>query len=242
MNVICIIPARYNSKRFPGKLLVDLFGKPMLCKVYENASNAKLVDRVIVATDSEKVAATCKQYEMEFIMTADTHETPSSRIYEVSTKIDADYYVFLGGDEPLIDPDSIDTVVGAALDSRAAVTHGMTKIRTAPEVIDFTNIKVVINPDSYLLYSSRSPLPYPKGGLSFDYKKFVGIGVFNKNALKAFYDTPQSELEHIEECDLIRFLELGIPVKMQEVYCHNVSVDTPKDFEKVVEILRGENE
>ena len=242
MNVICVIPARYDSKRFPGKPLAEISGKPMLCMVYENAANSKLVNRAIVATDSEKVASACKQYGMEFIMTAGTHETPTSRIYEVSTKVDADYYVFLGGDEPLIAPESIDTVVSTALSSRAAVTHGMTKIKTAPEVIDFTNIKVVTNPDNYLLYTSRSPLPYPKGGLSFDYKKFVGAGVFNKSAIKAFYDTPQSELERIEECDLIRFLELGIPVKMQEIYCRNVSVDTPKDLEKVARILRGERE
>ena len=242
MNVICVIPARYDSKRFPGKPLAEILGKPMLCRVYENASKARLVNDVVIATDSEIVKKNCDRYDMKCVMTANTHETPTSRIYEVSTKIDADYYVFLGGDEPLIDADSIDSVVGTAISSKADVTHGMTKIKTAPEVIDFTNIKVVTNPCGYLLYTSRSPLPYPKGGLSFDYRKFVGIGAFNKKALKAFYDTPKSDLEHIEECDLIRFLELGIPVKMQEVYCRNVSVDTPKDLEKVIEILRGESE
>ncbi len=118
----------------------------------------------------------------------------------------------------------------------------MTKIKTAPEVIDFTNIKVVTSTKGNLLYTTRSPLPFPKGGLDFDYMKFVGIGAFSKEALKVYDATPKSRLERVEECDLIRCLDQDIKVRMVEVTCRNISGDTPKDLEMVRELVREKME
>lgn len=233
MKAIGVIPSRYGSSRFPGKPLADILGKPMLWWVYNQALKAEELDDVIIATDDERIANACLEFGMKYIMTSTKHDTPTSRIYEVSTKIEGDYYVFIGGDEPLIDPTAINAVVAEARCSKCEVTHAMTQIKTAPEVIDFTNIKVVVSTKGMLLYTTRSPLPYPKGGLDFDYMKFVGIGVFSCKALELYNSVPKSKLEKIEECDLIRFIDQGMEIKMVEVACRNVSVDTEKDLEKV---------
>lgn len=234
MKIIGVIPARYGSTRFPGKPLADICGKPMIWWVYQQVCIAKTLDEVVVATDDNRVYATCKSYNIKVIMTSKDHDTPTSRLHEVNNTFVADYIVFVGGDEPLIEPEAIDAVVNEAMNNpKAKITHAMTEIKTAPEVIDFTNIKVVTNPNGYLLYTTRSPLPYPKGGLDFKYMKFVGIGCFHKDALDYYQKTPKSKLEKIEECDLLRFIEGGLPVKMVEVTCRNISVDTPKDLEAV---------
>ena len=240
-SAVGVIPSRYQSSRFPGKPLADICGKPMLWWVYQQASKVKNLDDLIVATDDNRIADVCQQYQMKHIMTASDHNTPTSRLYEVSTKVDYDYYIFIGGDEPLIEPEAIEAVVRIAKETGSDCVNAMTKIKSAPEVIDFTNIKVVTNTKGNLLYTTRSPLPFPKGGLDFDYMKFVGIGAFSKAALSLYNDTPKSKLERIEECDLLRFIDQEMPVKMVEVVCRNVSVDTPKDLEFVQELVQKQH-
>lgn len=237
-KAIAVIPSRYESTRFPGKPLADICGKPMLWWVYNQAKKVPEIDEVVIATDDERIMKVCNRHNMKCVMTSITHDTPTSRLQEVSKIIGSHLYVFIGGDEPLIDPKSISSVVRQAKNSDDMVTHAMTKIKTAPEVIDFTNIKVVVSTKSYLLYTTRSPIPYPKGGLDYDYMKFVGIGVFSKEALDFYEATPKSKLEKIEECDLLRFIDRGIPVKMVEVDSINISVDTPKDLKAVISIMQ----
>lgn len=231
MKVIAIIPSRYNSSRFRGKALADICGHPMVWWVYQQVMKVTNIDDVFVATDSQEIYDVCVNNQMNVIMTSDQHDTPTSRLYEVSTRIEGDKFVFVGGDEPLINPKAIESVVQLARDKDAFAVNAMTKIKTSPEVVDFTNIKVVTSTDGYLLYTTRGPLPYPKGGLDFDYYKFVGIGVFSREALAFYNNTPKSKLERIEECDLLRFIDKFKPVHMIEVEVNNISVDTPKDLE-----------
>ena len=237
-----VLPARYQSSRFPGKPLADICGHPMLWWVYQQALKVESMEDLVVATDDQRIADICEKNRMKYMMTSSEHNTPTSRLYEVSTKTDYDYYIFIGGDEPLIEPEAIDAVVREAKDSGAPCVNAMTKIKTAPEVIDFTNIKVVTSTKGNLLYTTRSPLPFPKGGLDFDYMKFVGIGAFSKETLKVYDATPKSKLERVEECDLIRFLDQDIKVRMVEVTCRNISVDTPKDLEMVRELVKKKME
>lgn len=241
MKVVAVIPARYDSSRFPGKPLVDICGMPMIWWVYNQVSKVANIDDILVATDNKKIKEVCEELNMNVMMTSHEHNSPTSRLHEVSTKVDGDKFVFVGGDEPLIDPESIKKVVDVARNEDAYAINAMTKIKTSPEVIDFTNIKVVVSTEGLLLYTTRSPLPYPKGGLDFDYMKFVGIGVFSREALDFYNVTPKSKLERIEECDLLRFVDKNKPVIMVEVECRNISVDTPKDLEAVVEILKKKN-
>ena len=231
MRIVAVIPARYGSSRFPGKPLVDLCGKPMIWWVCQQLKKVNNVDDTVVATDDERIVDVCHQYGMNVMLTSKDHNTPTSRLYEVSTRMEGDKFVFVGGDEPMINPQSIEQVVAVAREEDSFAVNAMTKIKTSPEVIDFTNIKVVVNTDNMLLYTSRSPLPFPKGGLDFEYMKFVGIGVFSREALAFYNETPKSDIERIEECDLLRFIERGKPVKMVYVESNNVSIDTPKDLE-----------
>ncbi len=237
MKIIAVIPSRYGSSRFPGKPLEDICGRPMLWWVYNQVSKAKGIDEIVVATDNQKIFDVCKENQMNVMMTSIEHSTPTDRLYEVSTKTDGDVYLFVGGDEPLIDPASIEALIPKSDVPEMYVANAMTTIKTAPEVIDFTNIKVVVNEKNIGLYTSRSPLPYPKGGLDFEYKKFVGIGAFSRKALDFYYHTPKGKMEKIEECDLMRFIEHQIPVHFFDVECRNISVDTPKDLEKVRKLM-----
>lgn len=239
MRILGVIPARLKSSRLFEKPLADICGKPMVYWVYEQAKKSKNCDEIVVATDSERVVEACSQYGINAIITSDDHDTPTSRIYEVSTKMDFDYYVFISGDEPLIDYESIDAIAGEAKKGEADAINAMIEIKHAPDVIDFSNIKVVTNEENYLLYTTRSPLPYPKGGLDFEYMKFVGIGAFSKHALKIFNESHRSKLEQIEECDLLRFIEKGVKVKMVQVGCESLSVDTMKDLEFVTRKIQG---
>jgi len=237
MKIVGVIPARYASTRLQGKPLVDVFGKPLIWWVYQRVVKSQSIDDLIVATEDDRVADVCRKFNMKYLMTSDKHDTPTSRLYETSTKVEGDYFMFISGDEPLIDLDAVNKIALQTRKSEDEVVNAMTKIKRASGVIDYSNIKVVVNTEGYLLYTTRSPIPYPKGGLEFDYMKFVGLGAFSKYALKQFNATERSKLEMIEECDLLRFISQGIKVKMIEVPCESLSVDTQKDLEYVKKII-----
>ena len=242
LNCIGVIPSRYGSTRFPAKPLSDICGKPMVWYVYQQAKKVKSLSDVVVATDDKRIAAVCEKYDMNYIMTSTEHKTPNDRVHEVSTKIDADIYVCINGDEPLIEP----AVIERALPDENDVdeleyfySNIITTITNPVEVVDPTNIKAVVNANGDAMWASRSPIPYPKGNMQFEYKKIVGIAAFSKKALQFYVDTPRSQVECTEELDLYRFLENGKKVKLKEIECHTLSVDTPKDLEKVREVIQN---
>lgn len=238
MRVIGVIPARYKSSRLLGKPLKDICGKPMIWWVYQHVRHVKEFTQICVATDDERIFSTCQELDIPVLMTSAEHKNPTERTHEISMRIKGDLYLFVGGDEPLIESEAIRKVIRCAYDTPDVfVVNAMTTIRTAAEVIDFANTKMIANEKGDGLYASRSPLPYPMGSLDFDYKKFVGICAFTKEALDFFVSTPQSKLEKIEECDLIRFIEHKKNVKFVDVDCHTLSVDTPKDLEYVRQIM-----
>ncbi len=240
LNVVGVIPSRYGSTRFPAKPLSDICGKPMVWYVYQQALKAKGLSAVYVATDDQRIVDVCNQYGMNVIMTSDQHKTPNDRVHEVSTKIDADIYVCINGDEPLIEPEVIERAIPEESDEQDLeyfYSNVITTIENPVEVVDPTNIKAVVNAQGDAMWASRSPIPYPKGNMQFQYKKIVGIAAFSKKALQFYVDTPRSVVECTEELDLYRFLENGKKVKLKEIECHTLSVDTPKDLEKVREVM-----
>jgi 3-deoxy-manno-octulosonate cytidylyltransferase (CMP-KDO synthetase) len=239
MKIIGVIPARFASTRFPGKPLAEILGKPMIWWVYQQAKKVSDFSDVIVATDDERIMGICRQNAIPVTMTNPECDTPTTRVWEVSNIVKGDVYVFIGGDEPLITPEAISKVIKQTFkDKDFFVANAMTTIKSPPEVIDFTNIKMVCNTNGDGLYCSRSPLPYPKGSLGFEYKKFVGICAITKAALDFYVNTPKSKLEIIEECDLIRFIEHHKKVKFIDIECDTLSIDTPKDLERVCEIMQ----
>ena len=243
MKTIAVIPARYASTRMPGKPLADVLGKPMIWWVYRAAKACAKLDDVLIATDDTSIADVCAQYDMKCVMTSPDHDTPTGRIWEVSTKVDADLYLQLMGDEPLVDPAAFDLILPDTLPDDACYVAVLTNVMQHPaDVVDFSNQKVVTNAAREVLMISRSPIPYPKGTLDFDYEKVTGIPLYSKQALQFYHDTPKSILERAEENDMMRYVENGRKVHAIVSPYKTVSVDTPKDLALVNEILKEKHD
>ena len=238
MRIIGVIPARYNSSRFPGKPLADICGKPMIWWVHNQLKRVSELDEVIVATDDIRIKNVCDEFEIKTVMTLNTHKTHLDRLFEVSTKVDADFYINVNGDEPLIEADAIKKIIPKDIDPNSLfVSNLMTELKNPLEAVDFSKIKIATDVYGYGLYMARSPIPYPKGTYNFVYKKFVGVQCFTKNALEFCYNTPRGPLEAAEDIDEFRFLENGQKIKFIDAEVTTLSVDTPKDLEKVKAII-----
>lgn len=237
MKTVAIIPARYNSSRFVGKPLADLNGRPMIWWTYQSILKSNRIHAVHVATDDGRIAETCRSLGLEYLMTSEHHRTSTDRVYEASKRVQADCYVCVNGDEPLISAASVDRIVPDRIDlDRPFVANLMRRITSSPEVVDSTNIKVVVNSANEALYMSRSPIPYPKGSLDYAYYKHVGVLAYNKEALRLFADLPIGRNERVEDVNELRFIDNGVSLKMIEIEGEeSLSVDTPKDLEHVRE-------
>lgn len=241
MKITAVIPARYNSTRFQGKPLADICGKPMIWWVYNQVKKSEMINEVYVATDDERIEKVCKENDINVVMTSNEHKTSTERVFEVANKIPSDYYIVVNGDEPLIDHKLIEKIIPNNNTESFYVANLMTKIESPAELIDFTNIKVVCDTESNAMFFSRSPIPYPKASLDCDYYKHVGILIYTYEALKFFAQTKKGMIEKIEDVNEIRFIENGKKIKMIEVEANSLSVDTPKDLEKVINIIKGNN-
>ena len=233
MRITCVIPARYNSSRLPGKPLADICGKPMLWWAYQNALKIDDFDNVICAIDDARVESACKTLGMSYIMTSSDHPNHISRVWEVSEQISSDYYVCINGDEPALDSDNIMSMLPNSISQDPFVMCAMRKLTKPAETMDSSKIKVVVDAEGRGVYMSRSPVPYPGGTLLFDHNKYVGIEVFNKKALDFFNSSKPGKIELIEDIDHLRFIENRVPILFREVSSDAISVDTPKDLEKV---------
>ena len=232
MKVVGVIPARYGSSRFPGKPLQDICGKPMLWWVYQQAMKVEELAEVYVATDDDRVTAICKEHNMNYVMTGE-HSTHIARVHELSTKVQADYYVNVNGDEPLIEPETIKAIIPKEASDKPKV-FGLMKILKDPvELIDPSNIKVAANKDGVALYISRAPIPHPYKTILFEYKKAIGVECWNKASLELFVNSEPGVMEQIEDLVALRFFENGCPMHYTLVESNSLSVDTPKDLEKV---------
>ena len=239
MKTIAVIPARYQSSRLPGKPLADILGKPMIWWVYQEAKKCPKLADVVVACDDERIAAACREYGMNYLMTSPDHDTPTGRIWEVSTRLDADLYLQVMGDEPLINAAAFDLILPYTLPDDPYYVSVLTNVMGHPaDVVDFSNQKVVTNARREILMISRSPIPYPKGTLDFEYEKVTGIQLYSKQALAFYHETPKSLLEKAEENDMMRFIENGHTVHAIVSPYKTVSVDTAKDLALVCEILQ----
>ena len=245
MKTIAVIPARYQSSRMPGKPLADILGRPMIWWVWREAKKSPALSGVVVATDDERIADACKAYGMDYCMTSPDHDTPTGRIWEVSTKLEADLYLQVMGDEPLINAAAFDLILPKTLPQDPYYVAVLTNVMEHPaDVVDFSNQKVVTNAAREILMISRSPIPYPKGTLDFEYEKVTGIQLYSRRALAFYHGTPKSLLEKAEENDMMRFVENGHKVHAIVSPYKTVSVDTPKDLALVARILqeRGETQ
>jgi 3-deoxy-manno-octulosonate cytidylyltransferase (CMP-KDO synthetase) len=240
-RVIVVIPARYASTRLPGKPLVPLCGKPMIQHVYERAKRAQTVHEVLVATDDQRIFEAVQSFGGQVRMTRSDHRTGTERIAEVAVQEPGDIFVDVQGDEPLIDPSTIDAAVGALLEEPPAqLATVATLIRHAHDIMDPNVVKAVLDFDDCALYFSRAPVPWIRDTqqkLHVKYWKHLGLYVFQRDALLEYPTLPQGELEKIEQLEQLRWLENGWRMRVAEVPHDSVSVDVPDDVARVEKLI-----
>ncbi|MFA5145407.1 MAG: 3-deoxy-manno-octulosonate cytidylyltransferase [Candidatus Omnitrophota bacterium] len=237
MDVIGVIPARYSSSRFEGKVLADILGKPMIQHVWERARQALLLDDLIIACDDECVAAIAREFGAKVVVTSKSHTCGTDRIIEVINPLDVKIVINIQGDEPLIHPLMIDTAAQALLDdSRISMATVMKKIETSQELNDPNVVKVVVDKNNFALYFSRAPIPHRAHGSEVEspvWYKHIGLYGYTKDFLFTYKNLPVSNLEKIEKLEQLRVLEEGFRIKVIETKFDTVGVDTPEDLEKV---------
>lgn len=256
MKVAAIIPARYSSTRFPGKVLAPIAGKPMIQRVYERTSLARDIDHVLVATDDVRVAEFVKSFGGRTVMTGAEHESGTERVAEAASKIDVDVIVNVQGDEPIIAPESLDLVVRPFAGDDVVAMSSLR--RPIEDHDDYTNpnvVKVVCDDQDNAIYFSRSPLPhYREGGdlldrwretgerpaeLSPAPMKHIGVYAYRSEFLQALAHFPPAELERAERLEQLRVLAWGFSIRMVTTPHDAVSVDVPEDLEKVEAAIRA---
>jgi 3-deoxy-manno-octulosonate cytidylyltransferase (CMP-KDO synthetase) len=234
MKIIGVIPARYASSRFPVKPLSDIHGKPMIWWVYQQAKKSSMLASVYAAIDDERVEAVCRDLNIPAIMTSPSHKSHINRLHEISEKIEADLYVCICGDEPLIKVETIEQVIPTEIERNAFITRSLMRVLTDPaETMDPSNLKVVTDAEDYGLMISRSVIPFPQKTSKFHYKKVVGVECYNKAALDFFSASNAGFLEKIEDATLLRFIENHKPIRFIMTDAYQLSVDTLGDLEKV---------
>lgn len=238
MKVVGIIPARYGSTRMPGKPLMDICGHPMIWWVYQNVKKVKEFNEIYIATDDIRIKDACEAFGADVIMTTSDCSCLIDRVYQVSQKVNADYYVTVNGDEPILESEIMPKIIPDFVEREKPIVRGLVREFKDPvEVIDPGNIKIVVGIGGYSLYTSRSPIPYPQKTAKFTYKKYVGVELFNKAALDFYVSTKQTEIEKIEDIGSIRFLEYGIRIHYDLVESESLSIDTPRDIEKIRDVI-----
>lgn len=244
MSAVIVIPARYDSTRFPGKPLAPLRGKPLIQHVYENSRGASFVDDVIVATDSETIFERVLSFGGKAVMTSRDHASGTDRIAEVAASLRCDTIVNVQADEPLIGPEMIEDAISLLADERADIGTLVKAIQEPEEVMDPNTVKAVFGRDGFALYFSRAPIPYHRDEwkdlsafsvqrFPFTVFKHIGIYAYRRDVLLTLAGMKTSRNEEIERLEQLRALENGFRIKVKETLSETIGVDTPQDLERV---------
>lgn len=248
MGVTIVIPARFASTRFPGKPLADLCGKPMIQWVYERSALCESADRVIVATDDERIATVVRDFGGDVVMTRDDHETGTDRLAEVAETLQDELIVNVQGDEPMIDPAMIQAAVEPLLTDRSIPMGTLKTPLTSVEEYHNPNVvKVVSDQQGFALYFSRAPIPYPRNFVEDIDKrwnelataKHIGLYVYRREFLLKYPTLPATPLETQECLEQLRALEHGYRISVAETNLVGQGVDTPADLERVKAHMRS---
>ncbi|WP_338355657.1 3-deoxy-manno-octulosonate cytidylyltransferase [uncultured Marinobacter sp.] len=242
MRTVAVIPARYASSRFPGKPLVELSGKPMILWVAELSARALGKQNVFIATEDDRIREVVEASGFQAVMTSSQALTGTDRLAEASSMIDADIFINVQGDEPLVNPDDIIKIKEAKLNNPDQVINGFSWISDSEDPHSVNIPKVITTEDNRMIYMSRVALPGFKDAKNAPsrYKKQVCIYAFNKKELRNFLEFGRkSELEYSEDIEILRFLELGVSIKMVETRPGSLAVDVREDVEKVATALKN---
>lgn len=239
-QIIGIIPARYASTRFPGKPLVDIAGKPMIQRVYEQCLKSEQLHQVMVATDDARIAAAVRQFGGSVAITRADHPSGTDRIAEVASSMDEDtILVNIQGDEPFINPKTIDHLVELMLSTQAPIATAAIAIADQKAIFDPNVVKVVFSQKRSALYFSRSPIPHqrsvpPDSWLEQGhFYKHIGIYAFRQKVLQAVSQAAPEDLEQQESLEQLRWLALGYQIKVLLTNQESIGIDTPEDLDKI---------
>ena len=241
MKILGIIPARFQSTRFPGKVLVDINGMSMVQRVYEQANKSTFLDKVIIATESEEVKKHVEKFGGEAVLTDNKHVSGTDRCFEALAlqKESYDYVINIQGDEPFISPTQIDEIA-TLLDGKVELATLIKKITTSSELFNYGEVKTVFNTNMEALYFSRQPIPYCRneGEMEWlshqDYYKHIGIYAYRADMLEKVSKLPVSLLEKAESLEQLRWIENGLKIKLAYTEHESVCIDTKEDLDKVL--------
>jgi 3-deoxy-manno-octulosonate cytidylyltransferase (CMP-KDO synthetase) len=238
MEAVGVIPARYGSVRFPGKVLADLQGMPLVQHVYERAQRAGSLGSLVVATDDERILRVVKEFGGEAVLTSREHSSGTDRLAEVAASLPAAVYVNIQGDEPLLEARDIDSLVESI---RVDPSLEMATLRRPIEdEADFHNpnvVKVVVDGAGNALYFSRSPIPFMRQGGRTAAYRHIGLYAYRRQLLLEIAARPVGDLERTEQLEQLRVLEMGRRIRVLDAIGNSIGVDTPEDLEKVRAIL-----
>ena len=245
MNILGIIPARYESTRFPGKVLADIQGKSMVQRVYEQAVKSKYLNKIVVATEDDKVVEHVRKFGGEVLFTKPNHESGTDRCFEaLQLQSDSyDYVINIQGDEPFLNPGQIDELA-ELLDGTVELATLIKKITTTDELFNLGEVKTVFNKEMEALYFSRQPIPYFRNAAELDwlqeqdYYKHIGIYAYRADILERISDLPVSALEKAESLEQLRWLENGLKIKLAFTEFESICIDTKEDLVKALATLR----
>ena len=242
MRAVGVIPARWGSTRFEGKVLAKISGKPMIEHVWQRCKQSRLLRDVIIACDDERILKAARAFGAKAVLTSKDHASGTDRTAEAAANVTAEIIVNIQGDEPLIHHSVIDSLVTAlSKDPDCLMATAIKLIRAKDELENPNVVKVVVDAQGNALYFSRSVIPYDrdKAGIQkIKYYKHLGIYAYRKNFLMKFKDMPKSRLEQAEQLEQLRALEAGVKIKTVLTDIETIGVDTPEDLARVEQILR----
>jgi 3-deoxy-manno-octulosonate cytidylyltransferase (CMP-KDO synthetase) len=246
-RIVGVIPARFASQRLPAKPLLDLLGKPMVQRVYEQAKKARLLTRVIVATDDERIASVVRNFGGDVVITPPEIKSGSDRVAAVAARNDGDIFLNIQGDEPLIVPEMIDQAAEILVDDAQAVVGTLARrIDSIEELLNPGIVKVVVDKNSNALYFSRSIIPFVRDEAEKlrwlemrTFYKHIGLYVFRRDFLVGFAKMPASSLEQSEKLEQLRILENGFKIKVGFTVHDSIPIDTQDDVERVLALLNN---
>jgi 3-deoxy-manno-octulosonate cytidylyltransferase (CMP-KDO synthetase) len=233
VSVVAVIPARYSSTRLPGKALAPISGVPMIVRVWRQARKARIADRVIVATDDERILHTMGEAGGEVLMTSPDHQSGTDRIAEVAARVRADIYLNVQGDQPFIAPEDLEALAAPMLaDTGLAMATLATPITSAEEWANPNKVKVVCDARGDALYFSRSPIPFARdrGGIPPNALRHIGVYGYRRDFLLQFASLEPGILEQIERLEQLRALENGYRIRVVPSVAPSLEVDTPEDL------------
>ncbi|MBN2210395.1 MAG: 3-deoxy-manno-octulosonate cytidylyltransferase [Sedimentisphaerales bacterium] len=244
MSVIAVIPARYDSTRFPGKVLANETGKYLIQHVYEQVVKAKLVEEVLVATDDERVIAACREFGAKCVTTRRECPSGTDRVAEAVSGTPADMVINVQGDEPEVNPDHVDELVRALQEDEFAdiSTLATVMVRDDPAIFEPNVVKVVTNWEGHALYFSRAPIPYRRDYQDEAkpvYRRHIGMYGFQRDKLIEFTEYEPAMLEQAEKLEQLRALENGMTIVVRDVRHPATGIDTPEQYAEFVKRYKG---